>query len=553
MSIPQDFEDKYKDDLASLIQIWGLFRKGKQHHSLADFYQACNHLSHEIATFALYSLQQVITSMSETALAGLDNKKEVKELIKEIDWLMNQLIRGSHEVDDPFLKEATATKDLTAKKEDEYLAQQVSAYVSQANRADRPNIVIIDDQLSVAQALSRTLEDFSLNVSYFTSIDGFKKVLGNISVDLVLLDVVMPNITQNEVFDFAAELVKQGIKVISCSSNFTFDARLLAVRANISDYVVKPVNTYVLVEKIGRTLGLQQESNYQIVIVDDQETMGTFYKSVLEQVGCDVIFFSNAKSLFEALEDMHPDMFLLDMMMPDVDGLEVAKMIRQEHKLDFAPIIFITGDDQVESRIEAIDAGADDVINKASAVNVITSQVLTRLHRASKVRAFVAKDPLTGVLNHGQIVESANQSIRSAKRRKAQSTIAVIDVDHFKKVNDNYGHVAGDKVLCALGQLLTNSVRESDLVGRYGGEEFVIIFEDCDLDDAANKIQLIKDKFSNMRFNNNRKEFAVTFSAGLVELSTFDNVMPAVATADRALYKAKEEGRNKVIKYRLHL
>jgi diguanylate cyclase (GGDEF)-like protein len=458
---------------------------------------------------------------------------------------MNQLIRGSHEQSDPFLDQTKSEK------EGSFLHQQLSARPSSISRTTKPNIVVIDDQLSIAQSLAKTLEDFALNVSYFTSIDDFKKAQDDIDVDLVLLDIVMPDVTEVEVFDFAKTLVSSGVKVISCSSKFTFDSRLLAVRAQVSDYAVKPINTYTLVEKIGRALGLQQNRKYHLVIVDDQKNTGTFYKAMLEQVGCEVTFFDSAKSLFETLDDLTPDMFLLDMMMPGVDGLEVARMIRQEHKFDFSPILFITGDELVETRLAAIDAGADDVISKSTAVNIITHQILTRLARASKVSAFVAKDALTGVLNHSQIVEQVNQTMRTTKRRKSKSTIVVIDVDHFKKVNDNYGHVVGDKVLCALGQLLANSIRETDTVGRYGGEEFVIVFEDCDVDDGANKVQLIKDAFSKMRFGTNDKEFGVTFSAGLINLGSFDNVMPAIAAADKALYKAKSDGRNRVVKYKL--
>ena len=546
MSIPKGYEDKYKQDLAGLIKRWAAFRRAKEKDALADFYHSCNSLSNEIATFALYALQQVMQSMSDSAKAGLNNQKHDKELIKEIDWLMNQLIRSSHEETDPFLREVLDGEI------DECLQQQVSTHASDINRIVKPNIVIIDDQLSVAQSLAKTLEDFALNVSYFTSIASYEQAQKELSADLVLLDIVMPDVTEQGVFDFAKELVNKGIKVISCSSTFTFQSRLLAVRANVTDYVVKPLNTYVLVEKIGRALSLQRNRKYQLVIVDDQKTMGTFYKAMLEQVGCDVMFFSSAKALFDSLDDLNPDMFLLDLMMPDVDGVEVARMIRQEHKFDFAPIIFVTGDELIENRLAAIDAGADDVILKSTPVQTLTHQILTRLERASKVSAFVAKDALTGVLNHSEIVERANQTIRACKRRKSKAAIAVIDVDLFKKVNDTHGHIEGDKVLCALGQLLSNSVSETDLVGRYGGEEFVIIFDDCNVDDAANKLQLIKDVFSNMRFRGKHEEFRVTFSAGLVDLNAFDNVMPAISAADKALYKAKSDGRNKIIKYKLN-
>lgn len=541
----EDYEVKYKDDLAGLISNWALFRKNKDKDALKRFYFTCNAFLHVIAIYELYALQQVISSMSEAAEAGLNNKKENKDLVKEIDWLINQLIRASHEEKDPFLEAPEPEKVVGV------FDQQLSARPSSINRTAKPNIVVIDDQLSVAQSLAKTLEDFALNVSYFTSIEGFKKAQQDIDVDLVLLDSIMPKITEEEVFEFAKALVLQGVKVISCSSKFTFESRLLAVRANVADYAVKPVNTYSLVEKIGRTLGLQQNRKYHIVIVDDQETMGTFYKGMLEQVGCDVTFFDSAKSLFESLDDLSPDMFLLDMMMPDVSGLEVSKMIRQEHKFDFAPILFITADELVENRLAAIDAGAEDVITKSTPIKIITHQILTRLVRASKVSAFVAKDALTGVLNHSQIVERANQALRSTQRRNSEAALVIIDVDLFKSVNDTYGHIEGDKVLCALGQLLAHSVRETDIVGRYGGEEFIIIFEDCNVDDGANKIQLVKDIFGNKRFGSGNKEFRVTFSAGLVDLGSFDDVMPAIAAADKALYKAKSDGRNRVTKYKL--
>ncbi|MFT4653525.1 MAG: diguanylate cyclase (GGDEF)-like protein [Patiriisocius sp.] len=546
MSIPEGYDVKYQQDLAGLIKTWAEFRKKKEKDALAQFYHACNDLSQEIPSFGLGPLHQVMGSMAESAEAGLDDKIDNKLLIKEIDWLMNQLIRGSHEPSDPFLNETRTTTD------EAFLDQQFnSADVSAINSVAKPNIVIIDDQLSAAQSLANTLEDFGLNMSCFKSIDGFRKVQKEIEVDLVLLDIAMPNVTEQQVFDFAKELVLSSVKVISCSSTFTFESRLLAVRAEVSDYAVKPINTYVLVEKIGRALSLHQSNRYKIVIVDDQKAMGTFYKAILEQVGCDVLFFASAKELFNSLDDLMPNMFLLDMMMPDVDGLEVAQMIRQEHKFDFAPIIFITGDEQIENRLAAIDAGADDVISKSTAVNTITHQILTRLSRASKVSAFVAKDALTGVLNHSQIVERVNQTIRATQRRKSKATIALIDVDHFKRVNDTHGHVVGDKVLCALGQLLANSVRETDIVGRYGGEEFVIVFNDCNLQDAANKVQLIKDVFGTMKFSSNEAQFEVTFSAGVVDLNAFENVMPAIEAADKALYKAKSDGRNKVIKYKL--
>ena len=543
MSIYTEYRAKYKKNLIRLTQSWAKFRKLRIPDELKLFHKECAFILHDTSAFELAALHQVISSMKEIAEEGLENKKQSKQVILEIDWLINQLIRGNQEDNDPFLL-ATPQQDVN-----QNIVTSMKSHTSVIERATKPNIVIIDDQKSVGLALIKMLEDFSFHARYFESISEFKEAVKAHEVDLVLLDVVMPGVTQEAVFEFANELQHSGIKVMCCSSTFTFDVRLLAVRAKVVDYIVKPVNTYILVEKIGRALGLQSQSSYNIVIVDDQESMGTFYKAVLEQAGCTVKFYSSARELFTNLDDLSPDIFLLDLMMPDVDGLEVAKMIRQEHKFDFAPILFITADEQDISRLKAIDAGADDVINKTTSIQSITKQLLMRLERASKVKAFVAKDPLTGVLNHGQIVELANQAIHSQHRRKSNSALAIIDVDLFKKVNDLHGHIMGDKVLCALGQLLSNSVRETDRVGRYGGEEFVIVFEDCSLTDAAKKVQAIKQTFSKLKFGNEPNRFSVSFSAGLVDLQFYEAVQPAIATADKALYKAKMSGRNRVVIY----
>lgn len=540
MSEQENTNTQFKQILKQMIAAWAAHRKHKDGQSLQDFLNICETSREAALTEKFSALVSAIDSIALTIEKNSNLDQDPKRLIKEVDWLMNQLIKSSQESNSLFVGSASTNTPAQSNK-------IVSKLTSRSK--ERPSVVVIDDQASVATVLCKTLEDFGLSSCHFIGIKEFLAAQDTISVDLILLDIVMPDVTQQQVFEFASDMVRQGIKVISCSSTFTFETRLMAVRAGVCDYVVKPVNSYVLVEKIGRAFGLQGDRKHKVVLVDDQETMGSFYKTMLEQVGCEVTYFPTATELFDNIDDLAPDMFLLDMLMPNVDGLEVARMLRQEHKLDFAPILFLTADEEVENRLAALDAGADDVISKSSSVSVIVRQLLTRLERAAQVRAFVAKDPLTGVLNHGQIVETANQSIRLAARRKQPASLAVIDVDHFKNVNDTRGHVTGDKVLCALGQMLASSVRETDKVGRYGGEEFVIIFEDCSAQDAVKKTQMIKDKFGGLDFNSDTGTFNVTFSAGIVELTNFDTIMPAIAVADKALYQAKELGRNRVIEY----
>lgn len=556
----EDVSSNYSQLLSRLTRAWATARRDEM-SSLNQFVQACIDLrtfSQEHDFAALYSVLSKVLKVCDSVLQ--QNRRD-KNATKEIEWLLNQLLRGSTDDIDPFIQVPgtyTNANDDTldesgSSPEPDVIIDGTDILSTRDAPRQRSNIAVIDDQVSIGKALTMALEDFSLNAQFFESIDEFKEVMNDTDIDLVLLDIVMPNVTQEQVFNFARELVEKGIKVISCSATFTLETRLLAVRANVSDYIVKPINTYVLVEKISRVLEWQKRAKFNVVIVDDQQTMGEFYQTMLEQAGCNVKFYKTAAQLFDSLEDLSPDIFLLDMNMPDVNGIEIAKMLRQEQKFEFVPIIFITAEENKEEHLLAVEAGAEDVITKSLPVQLITRQINQRLMRASELKAFVATDQLTGVLNHGQIVETANQTIRLSNRRKTCTAIAVIDVDRFKTVNDKYGHLMGDKVLCALGQLLSASVRETDHVGRYGGEEFVIVFVDCDLDDAAKKVQYIKDNFNRMTFNGGNKSeaFSVSFSAGVVDLLAFDNIQEAIGSADKALYKAKEQGRNKVIKYRL--
>jgi diguanylate cyclase (GGDEF)-like protein len=222
-------------------------------------------------------------------------------------------------------------------------------------------------------------------------------------------------------------------------------------------------------------------------------------------------------------------------------------MIRQESKFDFSPIVFLTADEQLDTKLNVLSHGADDLIAKTTPAPLMLSQIMTRLERAAFIKSFVSKDPLTGVLNHGQIVEAASHQMQMFQRNNSQCTLALIDVDRFKQVNDTHGHAAGDMVLNGIGQMLKAMVRETDYVGRYGGEEFVILFVDCDVQQGYKKLEAIRQQCSQMNFVLDKPEVSVTFSGGLVALEDHESVPLAVSEADRLLYLAKSGGRNQTL------
>jgi len=534
--VSKQLHSQYKNDLKKLVSLWATARVSKEMADLKLFKQHVESVYLYYKKTSLVALQQVFSTLLSTCEKGISARVTIAKTNADIDWLLNQLIRSNTLNPDPFLQIES------------YPADSLSEHLHDQSIGKRKTIrvAIIDDELSVGSAIKLMLEQFAFDTELYASVGEFEHSLSSQRPDIVLLDVCMPNISQTEVFGFAKQLVARGIKVISCSSLFTFDTRLLAVRAGVSDYAVKPVNMYELVEKINRALKLGVNNEYEVVMLDDHEAMGEFYESVFSQVNVDFHYFSTAQALIASLEHLQPDLFLLDNIMPSVNGLEVAEMIRQDSKFDFAPIIFLTADEQTDTKLKVLAHKGDDLIAKSTPSPLVLQQVMSRLERSAFIKSFVSKDPLTGVLNHGQIIEAANHQMRINKRQQHNSVLALLDVDLFKKVNDEYGHAAGDKVLNGLGQLLQASVRETDFVGRYGGEEFFILFVDCNLAQAEKKINAIREKCSSMRFVLNAPGLCVTFSGGIVPLEAYTSLPAAVADADKLLYLAKESGRNQI-------
>ncbi|MFC4698592.1 diguanylate cyclase [Glaciecola siphonariae] len=536
IAISETVQRQYKADLKTLVKSWSVARRSARKNDLKDFQACLNDTSQNYATYALFALHQMLHSMQLSCARGLAGKDSVKQTTKDLDWLMNQLIRSNNLSPDPFLSEAGTSESFLSK-------SPAKPWVHSHNPI---KVAIVDDEKSVGGALCANLQQFAFEATHYSSMIDFEHSLQNGDPDLVLLDIVMPNVSSEQVFAFAKQLCDRGIKVISCSSLFNYDTRLQAVRAGVSDYAVKPINTYLLVEKITRALRRHIKHTYQIVLLDDQESMGEFYQAVFSQVDVDFHFFNTAESLIAAMEYLQPDLFLLDRVMPSVNGLEVAAMIRQDAKFDFSPIVFLTADEQLDTKLKILSHGADDLIAKTTPAPLVLEQVLARLERAAFIKSFVSKDPLTGVLNHGQIVEAANQQMRLNKRHDNQSVLVLLDVDRFKQVNDTYGHSSGDLVLNGLGQLLLASVRETDYVGRYGGEEFVLLFVNCSVEQALIKTNAIREKCTQMHFVQSKPEIKVSFSGGLVGLEEFSSLPKAISEADRLLYLAKEAGRNQI-------
>jgi len=485
------FIKTYPRTLRLLVQGWGELRQHaeiknesvRQHLPFKHFQQLLTHLYLSAAALDYNDLAQFVQRMLHRLELTTD-----EQLVTDIDSLMNQIIGFAQSPNDPMLVATPNSPDMLAYQQVEQLTLEVEQDVLNETLEDMGIVLehdiiiaIIDDDRAVSYSMQKLLESFNFRVQVFNSIGEFidrdKDQYAHLTPHLILLDIVMPDVTDQEVFAFAETMRNQTIKVIC-----------LSVKA-----------------------------------------------------------FSNVATFFKVLENFTPDIFLLDLSMPDISGLEVAKVLRQQSKYDFIPIVFLTADESESTKIEILNAGADDVILKGTPVRMVFQHITTRTIRGQHIRYLTSRDSLTGVLNHGQIMDACATAFTLFNRNLSNFVVVLIDLDNFKSVNDEFGHPIGDKVLFGIGQLLHRSLRQSDLVGRYGGEEFVLLLHDTDSRAVEDKIESIRVAFSALEFKSETKKFNVTFSAGIADAKHYQNITQLICAADNALYQAKRSGRNRLI------
>lgn len=419
--------------------------------------------------------------------------------------------------------------------------------------ADRPRIFVVEDDRVLAASLEVQLSYFGYDVSVFNTLVDFRLAVQNNPDVLVVMDISFPedDLGGVHVMNEIQQRREIPVPVIFLTAHDEFDMRLDAVRAGGIAYLSKPVNIGNLIDKLDSLTLTQPLAPYRILIVDDSESITSYYAAVLELAGMEVKVVNNPSHIMGPLLEFTPDLILLDIYMLGCNGLELAKVIRQQDAFVSIPIVFLSAEGNLEKQLFAMGLGGDDFLTKPIQPEHLISSVTSRIRRSLILRSFMVRDSLTGLLNHTAIKEQLDREVARAKRQKIPCSFAMVDIDFFKKVNDTYGHPAGDRVIKSISRLLKQRLREMDTVGRYGGEEFAVILGNTDGATAAKVLDAIRKDFSQLRHLVDGKEFSVTFSCGVADISLFSDPTMLGDAADKALYKAKRAGRNQVVLARM--
>ncbi len=328
-----------------------------------------------------------------------------------------------------------------------------------------------------------------------------------------------------------------------------FEARLDAVRAGVDGYFAKPVDIGALKERIESFALHTDQQAYRVLVVGSDAGRLAGLERLLVQAGMETLRLQKLHDLVGTLSQHHPELIVIDVHTPACNGVDLAMLIRQDKTFLDLPVLVLSEDRNPEMRRRAVSAGVDDYLLLPVPPEDLVFFISSRVERSRTLRTLIMRDGLTGLYNHASIKEQLVREIARSKREGIPLALAMVDLDFFKKINDSYGHPVGDQVIRAISQILRQRLRQGDLVGRYGGEEFAVILPATTAAAAAGVLDEIREAFGKLRHRADDTEFFATFSAGVAELddaSGADESGEMFRIADMALYQAKQAGRNRV-------
>jgi diguanylate cyclase (GGDEF)-like protein len=304
-----------------------------------------------------------------------------------------------------------------------------------------------------------------------------------------------------------------------------------------------------ILAKIIELCSSEEEEPYRALVVEDSITASKTIERTLAMCGIQTLAISNPHEVLECLARFQPDLILMDMFMPDCTGVEATRVIRQHPEYLSIPIVYLSGDSNVPMQVEALRLGGDQFLTKPFNPVILNAIVQSKIERYRALRSAMLHDSLTGLFNHIASKEKLATALQIAIAENQPLSVTMIDIDHFKKINDSYGHQMGDQVIRSLAWFLRQRLRKSDLIGRYGGEEFLLVLPATDADLAVEVLERILQDFAQIRHPFNETWFNVTFSGGVTQLKSQASAEALINQADEALYNAKRAGRNRLVKW----
>jgi diguanylate cyclase (GGDEF)-like protein len=413
-----------------------------------------------------------------------------------------------------------------------------------------PLLLIVEDDLALAQRLAPEAARYGVRVALAASPAEARAAIACERPNAVLLDLTFDDGTA-DAYALLSELTSATppIPVLISTMRDTLTDRVEVVRRGGGGFVTKSLPPEQIVDQMRRLVLRGRAAQTTVLAVDDDAALLDGVRALLEPHEFRVVTLNDPLRFWQELDTVRPDVILLDVDMPGVTGLELCRVLRNDARWATVPVLVLTARRDSDSIESIFAAGADDYLAKPVVVGELLARMRNRVERLTLHRALAETDGLTGVQNRQAATQGLDRLLRLAARWEQPLAFAALDLDRFKHVNDRHGHAAGDAVLRRVGKLLREAFRGEDVVGRWGGEEFVVGMYGMSGADARRRLEDLLATLALETFEGAKGDrFGATFSAGVASYpEDGDHVSGLHRAADAALYEAKAAGRARVL------
>jgi diguanylate cyclase (GGDEF)-like protein len=445
-------------------------------------------------------------------------------------------------------------RELLEQLERQFLGAGAPAVRSTAPEAEpaaaRREILVVDDDEVFVRLISHRLDLEGLAVRAVATIADAERAMDERMPDGCIVDIRLPD---GSGYDLVKHLRQraggEACPVLILSMLAGFLDKVDAIHCGADGYFEKPLDWEAMMRRLLHLLEPSGPVRSRILSVDDDPAQSAYLRVVLESGGYEIRVCGDPMQFEAELIAFQPDLVLMDILLPGMSGYDLVRYLRQEERYATLPVIILSTEGRIEAQIETARVGADDHLVKPVSPDLLLAAVAARIERARFIRGLMDRDGLTRLLTHSAFLERARAAVLRKRRDAGRATAWVMaDLDHFKSVNDRNGHPGGDRVLASLAGLLRRRLRQTDTIGRYGGEEFAILLEDLTEGEAVRLVDRLREEFASLdQHGADRTRFRATFSAGVAMLDADSDLEQWRMSADEAMYAAKKAGRNRVV------
>jgi diguanylate cyclase (GGDEF)-like protein len=394
------------------------------------------------------------------------------------------------------------------------------------------------------EALLAQLGYFGMNAAFITWEQGLPDNAG--VAPLLLLDLSsLPEAEWGNRIQALRQRFAMG-QLISLGVRSDFEQLQQALRGGCDSCLLDGTPAHAIVEHIMELNERHDQESYRVLIVEDSKTASHLIRRTLEENQIVSEIVNDPRQALTALRQFNPDLILMDMYMPNCTGVEAARIIRQHSEFLSTPIVYLSGETNVALQVDAMRLGGDHFLTKPFNPVFLNAIVKSKIERYRALRRTMYNDSLTGLLNHSSGKHMLDMLLSSVAHEGGFMSVVMMDIDHFKLVNDTYGHPVGDQVIRSLAWLLKQRLRKQDILCRYGGEEFLIGLPHTDAEQAFAIIDRIRQDFSQIQHPFRDTHFLASISGGIATYPLYPTGDALIKAADEALYRSKHNGRNQI-------